>query len=169
MQSSSDYATPLVLTGMEKKKKKKLMMIMMMRRRKRRRMTMTMQSNPCLASCGPPHLPTWWSGEGSSVWQPFAPGRESRAEATNECANDKYFTMRTMHAQRIVRTVRRMFTDKSAARVRKFSSVHRESLSLALEASHSTLRLPGLRSLSAITNHGCLGLFGSLSLFPTTL
>ena len=44
---------------MKKKKKKKLMMIMMKRRRKRRRMTMTMQSNPCLASCGPtppPHL-----------------------------------------------------------------------------------------------------------------
>ena len=46
--------------------------------------------------------------------------------STATVANDKYFTIDRIHA------AGRMFTDKSAARVRKFPSVHcRESLSLA--------------------------------------
>ena len=133
---------------------------------------MTMQSNPCLASCGPhltspPGDPVKDHPSGSRLLQGGKVGRRPRTNVrtinTLQCAQC------THNARHAGACTRRMFTDKSAARVRKFSSVHRESLSLAVAASHSTLRLPGLRSLSAITNHGCLGLFGSLSLFPTTL
>ena len=61
-----------------------------------------------------------------------------------------------------------MFTDKSAGRVRKFPSSSRR-ITLADRRLLNITPLPGLRSLSATTNHGCLPLFGSPSLFLTSL
>ena len=118
----------------------------------------------------PPHLVIRWR----IIRLAAVCSREGKSGGGHECANDKYFTMRTMHAQRTARIVRvraecLLINPRRAwENSRRFTENHsRWHRGLPLNIAPSSV--PGLRSLSAITNHGCLGLFGSLSLFPTTL